>query len=197
MHLGEGVDTSGTTDEDLSVVLGVDIDKTLMLEHAVLEFHGSGESCLFIDSEQTFDSGMRKRLVRDSRQRHGDTDTVIGSERRAFGLEPLAVHVGPDRVVHEIMLDIAVLLAHHIHVRLEDDAFVVLISRRSGYAHDHIHRFIRHTLDTMCCCEILQPAADSFFVLGRTGYLVDLRENLKDLFTFRFHICSFLISPMP
>ena len=25
----------------------------------------------------------------------------------------------------------------------------------------------------------------------------DLRENLKDLFTFRFHNCSFLISPMP
>ena len=42
MHTSEGVDTTGAADENLTIVLGVDIDETLAAEHAVLELLRTG-----------------------------------------------------------------------------------------------------------------------------------------------------------
>ena len=182
MHLGEGVDAAGAADEDLAVVLGVEIDETLVAEHAVPELHSAGETGLFIDREETLDSGVLKFGVGDGSERHGDTDTVVTAEGGAFGFEPLAVDIGLDRIGHEIMGDIAVLLTDHIHVRLEDDALVVLITGGGGDTHDDVHRLIGDTLDTMGSGERLQPAADLLLVLGGTGDSTNLCKNIKDIF---------------
>ena len=186
MHLGERVDTAGTADEDLAVIFGIEVDEAFRLQHAVLQSHSAGESGLFIDGEEAFDSRVLEVGVGDRCKRHTDTDTIVRTERCSFGFQPFAVHVGQDRVGHEIMLYIAVLLTYHIHVRLKDDTLMVFVSGRRGYAHDDIHRFIRYALDMMRSRKILQPLTDLLLVFRRTRHLIDLRKDLKNC--FRFHI---------
>ena len=190
MHLGEGVDAAGAADEDLAVVLGVEIDETLVAEHAVPELHSAGETGLFIDREETLDSRVLKFGVGDGSERHRDTDTVVTAEGGAFGFEPLAVDIGLDRIGHEIMGDIAVLLTDHIHVRLEDDALAVLITGGGRDTHDDVHRLIGDTLDTMGSGERLQPAADLLLVLGGTGHFANLSKDVK---YFLIHISVVLV----
>ena len=186
MHFGEGVDATGTANEDLSVILGVEVDEPFGTEHAVLQFHGAGESGLLIDGEETLDSRVREFGIGDGGERHGDTYTVIAAKGSTFGFEPFAVHVGLNGVGHEIMLNVAVFLAHHVHVRLEDDSFMVFVTRGSRHPHDDIHRLICDILDMMGCSKIAQPFTDFLLVLGGTRYFVDLRKDLKNC--FRLHI---------
>ena len=190
MHFGQRVDAAGTADEDLAVVLGVEVDEALMAKHAVPELHGAGESGLFIDGEETLDSGVRELGIGDGRERHGDTYTIISAEGGAFGFEPLAVDIRLDRIGHEIMGDIAVLLTDHVHVRLEDNALAVLVTGCSGDTHDDVHRLIGDTLDTMGSGERLQPAADLLLVLGGTGHFADLSKDVK---YFLIHISVVLV----
>ena len=192
MHLGEGVDTSGAADEYLAVVLGVEVDEPFGTEHAILQFHGAGEACLLIDGEEALDSGVLQFGIGDSRERHGDTDTVVRAERRAFGFEPLAVHIRLNGVFEKIMLYVTVFLGYHVHVGLQDDAFMVLVPFRSGHTHDDVHRLVGDTLNTVSRSEVLQPATDLLLMFGRTGNFTYLRENLKYIFTLgHFHIYSF------
>ena len=67
VHLGERVDTAGTTDEDLPVVLGVEVNEPFGTQHTVLKFHRTGKACLLIHGEQALDSGVLQLRVGDSR----------------------------------------------------------------------------------------------------------------------------------
>ena len=155
MHFGEGVDATGAADEDLAVILGVDIDEAFMFEHAILQFHCAGQPCLFIDGKETLDSRVRQVRIGDSGKCHRNTNTIVRTEGGSFGFEPLAIHVGLDRITHEIVLHIPVFLRYHIHVRLQDDALMVFVSGCSRNTHNDVHRFIRDALDLMVSGEIL------------------------------------------
>ena len=184
MHFREGVNTSGAANEDLSVILGVDVDEPFGPEHAVLQFHSTRQTRLFVYREETFDSGVSQFFVGDSGQRHGDTDTVVCAEGRSLGFKEISIDIGLDRIFQEVMLYIAVFLGHHIHVRLKDNAFMIFISRRSGYTHDDIHRLIDDTFDTMLRRKILQPTTNTLLVLRWTRHLANLLKNSKHLFGF-------------
>ena len=180
MHFGERVDTTGTADEDLTVILGVEVDESFALQHTVLQFHRSCKTGLFIHRKEALDSGVRQFLVRDRRQSHCDTDTVVCTEGRALRFQPIAIDIGLDRVLEEIVLHVSVFLRHHIHVRLKDHALMVLIAGGSRHTHDDVHRLIHHTLDTMLRCKIMQPLTDALFVFGRTRYFADLCKDVKN-----------------
>ena len=182
VHFGEGVDTSGTTDEDLAIIFGVEVDESFGTKHSVFQFHRAGESCLFIDGEKAFDSRVLKFGIGDSSQRHRDTYSVISSEGSAFGFKPFAVNIGLNRIGHEIMGHITVLLAYHVHVRLKDDAFMVFVSRCGRNAHDDIHGLVRHALNMMDCCEILQPFTNLFLMLRGSRYFAYLSKDVKHFF---------------
>ena len=77
------------------------------------------------------------------------------------------------------MLHVAVLLANHVHMSLQDDAFVILVAGCGRYAHDDVHRLIGYTLDAVLRSKRLQPLTDSLLVLRGTRNLAYLRKNLK------------------
>ncbi len=52
----------------------------------------------------------------------GQADAVVGAERRALGVDPLALDLGLDRVLAEVVDLVGVLLADHVEVALEDGA---------------------------------------------------------------------------
>ena len=83
------------------------------------------------------------------------------------------------------MLHIAVFLSHHVHMGLQDDTLMLFVTRRSGYAHDDVHRFIGHTLNAMLGCKRLQPTTDLFLMFRRTGHFANFRKDIKNC--FRFH----------
>ena len=190
MHFGESVDTTGATDEDLAVIFGVEIDEPLMLQHTVLQFHSTGKPCLFIDGKETFYRRMLKLRIGDGSECHRDTYTIVGSKRSTFRFKPFAINIGFNRVSHEIMDHITVFFAYHVHVGLQDNTFMILIAGRSGYTHDHIHRFVGDALNTMRSSERLEPLTDFLLMFGRTGNFADLCKNLK---YFVFHISFVLI----
>ncbi len=78
------------------------------------------------------------------------------------------------------MLHVSVFLCDHVHVGLQDDAFMVFVARRSRYTHDDIHGFVRHIFDTVSSSEIAQPFTDLFLVFRGSRYFADLREDVKD-----------------
>ena len=180
MHLREGVDTAGATDEDLAVVFGVEVDKTLGLQHTVLQFHRTGESCLLIHRKEALDRGVLQFGVGDSGKGHRDTYTVIGAEGSTLCFQPFTVDPGLDRIFEEVVLHVSVFLCDHVHVGLQNDAFMVFVARRRGYAHDDVHGFVGHTLDTVRSSEIAQPFTDLFLVFRGARHFADLRENVKN-----------------
>ena len=149
MHLREGVDTSGAADEDLSVVLGVDVNKSFGTKHTVLELHRAGQTGLFVHGEEALDSRVLQLGIGDDRQSHGDTDTVVGTEGRSPRFQPISVYIGLNGVFEKIVLYVTVFLGYHVHVGLQDDAFVVFVTRGSRYAHDDVHRLVGYALDTV------------------------------------------------
>ena len=102
--------------------------------------------------------------IGDGSECHRYTYSVVGAEGCAFGFEPFAIHIGLDRIGHEVMLYIAVFLTDHVHMRLKDDTLMVFVSGRSGYTHNDIHSFVHYALDTVRSRKILQPFTNSLLV---------------------------------
>ena len=53
------------------------------------------------------------------------------------------------------MVAVAVLLAHHVHVGLQDDRGVVFVADSGGHAQDDIHRLVGDALDMVLASEVL------------------------------------------
>ena len=84
------------------------------------------------------------------------------------------------------MDNIAVFLAYHIHMGLQNNPLMVLITGCRGHAHDDIHRLIGDTLYAVFRCERLQPPADLLLMLGRTRHFAYLRKDVKDFILHNF-----------
>ena len=66
------------------------------------------------------------------------TQAVVGTQRRTPGLYPITIDEGFDRVPGEIVHGIIVLLRHHVHVGLQDNALPVLHTRCGRLADDDV-----------------------------------------------------------
>ena len=130
---GEGVLSAGTSDEDLAFVLAVEVDENLPAEEAFFYLKSTGHTCLFVDGDEAFDGAVLDVVGGQDGQRCSYADTVISTECSALGAQPLTVDNGLDRVVVEVVGDVVVLLANHIHVRLQDDGWQLLVALRCGF----------------------------------------------------------------
>ena len=130
---GEGILSAGTSDEDLAFVFAVEVDENLPAEEAFFYLKSTGHTCLFVDGDEAFDGAVLDVVGGQDGQRCSYADTVISAECGAFGAQPLTVDNGLDRVVVEVVGDVVVLLANHIHMRLQDDGWQLLIALRCGF----------------------------------------------------------------
>ena len=176
VHLGGGVDATGTADAVLALVLVVEVEENVALEPAAAEAVGTGEASLLVDGDECFEGGMGYLLVLEDGEDGGDADAVVGAEGGAVGGEPLTVQHGLDGVFHEVELLAAVLLADHVHVGLKADHGRFLVAFAGGLADEHIAQFVAEGLEAMFLAPVDEPGGDALLVLGRARNLHDFAE---------------------
>ena len=140
--LGHRVYATGTADEKLSFVFGIEVQENIATHKTFLQGKSTGQSGFLIDSEQTFDGAMFNAVVGKNSQFGCYTDTVIGSQRGPFGFQPFAVYFCFNRVGEEVMFNIVVFFAYHVHMRLQYDGLSVLHTRCSRFLNQYVSGFI-------------------------------------------------------
>ncbi len=113
---------------------------------------------------------LHGRILQD-REAHRHADAVVGTEGGPVGRDPLAVHIGGDRVFQEIVGGIGGLLRDHVHVALQDHATAILIARRSGFAENHVAGLVLDDIHAVFLSPVQEIFDDFPFMLGGTGNL--------------------------
>ena len=108
--------TSGTTDENLAFVLAVEVEKIIACHESWTDCKGAGESSFLIAGEKTLNRSVLDILRSKNCERYRHTDTIVSTKRCALGLHPFSIDISLYCVLLEIEINIAVLLAYHIHV---------------------------------------------------------------------------------
>ena len=103
-------------------------------------------------------------------QRSRHADAVVGAERRPLGPHPFALDAGADRIPREIELDARILLADHIHMRLQDHFRPLFITRRSRLAHHHVADLVGMTFDAVLGGEPHEVFPDFLLLLRGTRH---------------------------
>ena len=102
----------------------------------------AGHAGLFVNRKKPFDRRMCNVRRRENRHDAGDADPVVRPQRRATGLDPIAVDVHLDPLRFEIKIRVGVLLVHHIEMGLQHNRSSIFHPRRRGLANNHVAHLI-------------------------------------------------------
>ena len=113
-------------------------------------------------------------------QLYGTADAVVGTQRRALSGQPLAVDIGLDGVAVEVELHVDELVAHHVHVALQDDRLSVFVAFGGWLAYDDVTGFVDFRVQTASLAPVFQILNHFLLALRRAWNFVDLRKLLED-----------------
>ena len=184
------VDTSGTAYEYLGLIFGVEIEQIFAGNEPLFHIKSSGKAGLLIDGKQGFKSRVHQGIIGEGGQGGSHTYTVVGSERRTAGSHPFTIDISVDGVFLKIVLHIGIFLAHHIHVRLQDDTGLAFTARRGRLAHKHVTDGIGAHGQMVFPGKIEQVSPYFFFFFrgsGHLGYLIEITPNQLRFQIFDFH----------
>ena len=137
-EFGDGYLAACAADDELTVLLGVEVEEDVAVYEAGLEAVGAAEALFLVDGEEALDGSVDDAVVEQDCHGGGAAEAVVGAEGGAVGAYPLAVDDGGDGVCQEVVLLVGVLLGHHVHVSLEDDGGGVLVAWCGGLGHGHV-----------------------------------------------------------
>ena len=123
--------------------------------------------------------------IEDS-QFDGTADTIVGTKGSTFGCQPFTVDIGAYGVVVEVELHVYQLIAHHVHVALQDDRLAVLVAWRGWFAYDDVARLVDLGVESSAFAPLLQILNHFLLAFRRAGNLVDLRKLFEDNSRFQF-----------
>ena len=175
---GDGVDAARTADEDLAIVLRVEVDEVLAREHPLAQLESAGEARLLVHGEQRLQRTVLRLGVDQHGQRRGHADAAVGAQRRTLGTHPAVLDARADGVVLEVELHVGVLLAHHIHMGLEDHRGLRLVTRRGGLAHHHVANGVFPVFEPVLLGERHEVLDDLALALRGARHLGDGVEQL-------------------
>jgi hypothetical protein len=133
-----------------------------------------------------------QRFVLHDRQDGGNAQTVVGAQRSAFSLHPLAVNPRLYRVCLEVMGRFRCFLRHHVHVSLQDDTLTVLHACRGGLAHDDVACGVLEGLYTGLLAEVEQELLYFLQMSAGAWYLCECIEVFPD--ALRIQVQNFVHS---
>ena len=170
---------TGTTYEELTFVLRVEVDEIVARHKSGFHLESSRQTGFFVTREHAFDRAVLDIRGLQQCHFHGDADTIVGAERCALCLEPIAVHIGLDGVVIEVKFYVLVLFADHILVALQNHCLAVFVTGRTGFANQHIAGFIHQRFEAKILTKFTEEGSYLFLALRRTRNFVDLREAIE------------------
>ena len=144
-----GVGTASAADRQDALLLGVEVYQDPTLEHIVGQRRGTGEARLLIHREEQFERAVNEPAGLGDGEHRRDTDAVVGAERRARRLQVLAVDLGLDGVLVEIVVDVGILLVDHVEMALEDHGVSAFVARRGGLPDHHVAGRVDLVLQTV------------------------------------------------
>ena len=187
-------DTACTADENLTFVLGVEIDEVFSPHETRLHPFGTGETGLLVAGEDTFYRTMLDVLRKQQCHFHSYTNTVVSTQCSSLGLHPLAVDIGLYGILLEIEIHILVLLANHIHMALEYHGLAVLITWCCSLSDDDVSGFVNLSLQSEAFAELAEKGYHLLFALRRAGYLIHLCKAVEHCLWFKSgHSCHLFL----
>ena len=178
-HGGHGAAAARTAHKYFSLILAVQIYQHVAAHEARLHTHGTRESGFLVACEHALHRAVHQVGRREHSHLHGHANAVIGSQRGALGLHPLAVYPGLDGIMVKVERHILVLLAHHVHVALQDDGLAVFHARGGRFADDDIACIVPAGVQTQLLPIGKQEVNHFFLPLGRAGHTGYLIETIK------------------
>ena len=178
------INAAGAADENFAFVLGIEVHQVTARKHSFTQSESTGKTGFFVHREQRLQRTVFQCRIEQRGKGCRHTDTVVGTERRTFGLHPAIDDLRADGILVEVERRVRIFLAHHIHMGLKNDAGTVLIPFRTGHAHHDITRLVGLIVDVVFFCEIHEELPDLFLFLGGTRHPRNGIEQLPDELRF-------------
>ena len=153
---GGDVDATGRADDELAPVLRVEVHQNIALQFALRQLVSTIHARLFVACNQSVDGSVLQVLSLHDSHDGSHPQTVVGTERCTLGLHPLAVNPRLDGVRLEVVVRLRRLLRHHVHVGLQDNAFLMLVAGSSGLAEYDVAGGVLESLDAGLLAEVEQ-----------------------------------------
>ena len=178
------VAATGTRHEDLALVLRVQVDEVVARHEVGLHALGTRQSRLLVACEHALYGAVGHVTAVEQGQLYSAANTVVGSQRRPLGGQPLAVDIGADGVAVEVELHVHQLVAHHVHVALQNHRLAVLHARCGRFAYDDVARLVHLRVQSTALAPRPQILNHLLLALRWAGNFVNLRKLFE-------HNCGF------
>ena len=132
------VAAAGAADVDDPLFLGVEVEQAASHKQRPVQPGGAGQAGFFVDREETLERAVDEIGCLHDGEHRGDADAVVRAERRASCGDVVARPLGDYRVGREVERDVAVLLLHHVEVRLQDRHVRALVPSSARFPDDDI-----------------------------------------------------------
>ena len=119
---------------------------------------------------------MLERRVGEDCHRIGSADAIVCTQCRITCRHPFAIDVGIDRVFGEVVLDMAILLRHHIDVRLQSHHRTTFEPWSSRLRDEDIARSVVLGLQSQTVSQRKQILLYRLSMEGRARYLSQVIE---------------------
>ena len=136
------INSSCTTDIKFSFVFRIEVQQNLAFQCTRFQAECTIHTRFLILSNQCLQRTMFQVFCFKYSHNGGHTHAVIGTQRSAFGLYPIAVNVCFNGIFGKVVNSIVVLLRHHIHMRLKNNSFTVFHTRSGRLTDNDIAHLI-------------------------------------------------------
>ena len=176
--------TTGTAGQENALVLGIQIDHAMSLQHGQVDLSGTVHPDFLIHRDDHFQTGMLDLFGIQQSQCVCYSDAVISSEAGTLCVDIVSVNADLQSFRLHIHGAFRCLHRYHIHVSLQDHYWLILISGSCFLDNDHIFHSILYIEKLMCFRKIYQKITDLLHIAGSVRDLRDLFKIVKYLLRF-------------
>ncbi|MPM78900.1 hypothetical protein SDC9_125915 [bioreactor metagenome] len=113
------------------------------------------------------------------RQRHRDGNAVVAAQRRAVGMQLVAVHHQCQALFFHVLCAAGHGLAHHVQMALQDHRLGLLVAGGAVFKNNDIAQLILHIGEISLLCKIYTPVADGFYIARPMGNFAHLLKKTE------------------
>lgn len=175
------IDRTSAANAQFAFFFVIEVEQDVALQPARLHGQRAFQADFFAGGKEAFERRVAQFFVGENGEYHGNANAVVGTERGAVGVYPVAFDDGADRVFAEVMHGVAVFLRDHVKVRLQDDAGFVFAPGTACLAYADIAACIAFDGQAEAGGFVKDVLLDFFFLVRGARDLRDLVEVLPDV----------------